>query len=236
MTDAAEPVPVITIDGPGGAGKGSVAGEVARELGWHLLDSGALYRTVGLLALARGVALDDAGALANMTRSAMIRFTEAGVVADDEELGNAIRSDEVAAAASRVAALPPVRAALLDVQRELRRAPGLVADGRDTGTVVFPDAPVKIFLVASVEERARRRLRQLRELKQEGAGDSVSRLSESIRERDERDRNRSAAPLVPAADAVTIDSTHLSIAAVVERVLALWEERAGRLAAGPGTG
>ena len=222
--------PVVAIDGPGGAGKGSVAAAVARELGWHLLDSGALYRAVGVSAGRRGVAEDDATALVAMVRGLAIRFGDAGVTVDGEALGDAIRGDEAAAAASRVAALAPVRAALLTAQRELRAPPGLVADGRDMATVVFPDATVKVFLTASVEERARRRLAQLRRLKQAGPSVSLPRLSESIRERDERDRTRPVAPLVQAPDAVTIDSTSLSIEEVTRKVLALV---ADRLAASP---
>ena len=156
-----------------------------------------------------------------MVESLSIRFTGAGVTVDGEELGDAIRDDEAAAVASRVAALAPVRAALLSAQRALRRPPGLVADGRDMGTVVFPDAMVKIFLTASVEERARRRLEQLRRLKRAGPSVSLPRLFESIRERDERDRTRPVAPLVQAPDAVTIDSTSQSIEEVTREVLAL---------------
>lgn len=217
--------PVIAIDGPGGAGKGSVAATVADELGWHLLDSGALYRAVGVCARRRGVAEDDATALVAMVQSVTMRFTGTGVTVDGEELGDAIRGDEAAATASRVAALAPVRAALLAAQRALRVPPGLVADGRDMATVVFPDAVVKVFLTASVEERARRRLEQLKQLKQAGPSVSLPRLFESIRERDERDRTRPVAPLVQAPDAVTIDSTSLSIEEVADKVLALAARR-----------
>ena len=171
---------------------------------------------VGLVAMVEGLA---------------IRFTGDGVTVDGEELGDAIRDDEAAAAASRVAALAPVRAALLSAQRALRRPPGLVADGRDMGTVVFPDAMVKIFLTASVEERARRRLEQLRRLKRAGPSVSLPRLFESIRERDERDRTRPVAPLVQAPDAVTIDSTSLSIEEVTREVLALVAARQARIGA-----
>ena len=216
---------MIAIDGPGGAGKGSVAAAVADELGWHLLDSGALYRAVGVCARQRGVAEDDATGLVAMVRNLTIRFTPAGVTVDGEVLGDSIRGDEAAATASRVAALAPVRAALLAVQRGLRMPPGLVADGRDMATVVFPDAVVKVFLTASVEERARRRLAQLKQLKQAGPNVSLPRLFESIRERDERDRTRPVAPLVQAPDAVTIDSTSLSIEEVARNVLALAASR-----------
>lgn len=228
-TEARQPLtglpPVIAIDGPGGAGKGSVAATVAGELGWHLLDSGALYRAVGVSAQRRGVAEDDTTALVAMVRSLTFRFTGTGVTVDGEELGDAIRGDAAAATASRVAALAPVRAALLAAQRALRMPPGLVADGRDMATVVFPDALVKVFLTASVEERARRRLAQLKQLKQTGPSVSLPRLLESIRERDERDRTRPVAPLVQAPDAVTIDSTSLSIEEVARKVLALAASR-----------
>ncbi|MXY54525.1 MAG: (d)CMP kinase [Gammaproteobacteria bacterium] len=222
MTELA---PVIAIDGPGGAGKGSVAAAVADELDWHLLDSGALYRAVGVCARRRGVAEEDATGLVAMVQGLTIRFTRAGVTVDGEVLGDAIRGDEAAATASRVAALAPVRAALLAAQRALRMPPGLVADGRDMATVVFPDAVVKVFLTASVEERARRRLAQLKQLKQAGPSVSLPRLFESIRERDERDRTRPVAPLVQAPDAVTIDSTSLSIEEVTRKVLALAASR-----------
>ena len=217
--------PVIAIDGPGGSGKGTVASMVADELGWHLLDSGALYRAVGLCAQRRGVAEDDATGLVAMVESLTIRFAKAGVTVDGEALADAIRGDDVAATASRVAALAPVRAALLAAQRSLRMPPGLVADGRDMATVVFPDAVVKVFLTASAEERARRRFEQLKQLKQAGPNVSLRRLFESIRERDERDRTRPVAPLVQAPDAVTIDSTSLSIEEVAGKVLALAASR-----------
>lgn len=209
-------VPVIAIDGPSGSGKGTVCALLAERLGWHLLDSGALYRIVACEALARGMALDSPGGLATMARSLDIRFDDRSIHVDGRDRTRDIRTEAVGDGASRVAALQPVRDAILDVQRAQRRPPGLVADGRDMGTVVFPDAPLKIFLDAAVEERAERRFRQLRD-----RGEAVDRAAVlcALRERDERDRGRSAAPLRPAADAVVIDSSSLSAVEVLERVL-----------------
>lgn len=225
MTD----VPVIAVDGPSGSGKGTLAVWLARRLQWHLLDSGALYRTVAWSALARGVALDDAAALAHLAGALQIRFeVAAGVTvwAGQVDVSDAIRVEDVSIAASRVAALPPVRTALLHAQHQMRKAPGLVADGRDMGTVVFPAAPLKIFLDASAEERARRRYNQL---KDKDLSVSLRALLASIRERDERDRSRAASPLKPAADAVVIDSSDLSIETVCARV---WEHVIARGLAG----
>jgi cytidylate kinase len=217
MTD----VPVIAVDGPSGSGKGTLAVWLARRLDWHLLDSGALYRIVAWSALARGVSLDDAATLAQLAATLQIRFevTAADVIvwANGADVGQAIRAENVSVAASRVAALPPVRHALLRAQHQFRVAPGLVADGRDMGTVVFPAAPLKIFLDASAEERAQRRYKQL---KDKDLSVSLRALLASIRERDERDRSRAASPLKPAADAVVIDSSGLSIETVCARV---WE-------------
>lgn len=218
------PPPVIAIDGPAGSGKGTVAEGVASHLGWYLLDSGALYRVVALTAVRRGVDLADDAALAAMATRLRIAFADAKVLVDGADVSDAIRAAEVDAPASKVAALAAVRAALLDVQRGFRRPPGLVADGRDMGTVVFPDAALKIFLDATPEARAERRLKQLRQ----GVGadslpsaSSLAALRSAMRERDERDRQRAIAPLVPAADAVVIDSTTMSANAVIQRVLAL---------------
>jgi cytidylate kinase len=218
MTD----VPVITVDGPSGSGKGTLAVWLAGRLHWHLLDSGALYRSVAWSALAQGVSLDDAAALERVAGSLRIRFEIAAsdviVWANGVDVGHAIRAETVSIAASRVAALPPVRAALMLAQHQLRMAPGLIADGRDMGTVVFPSAPLKIFLDASAEERALRRYNQL---KDKDLSVSLRALLASIRERDERDRSRAASPLKPAADAVVIDSSGLSIETVCARV---WEQ------------
>ena len=212
------PPPVIAIDGPAGSGKGTVAKGVANRLGWGLLDSGALYRVVALTAVRRRIDLADAPALAAMAAHLCIAFTDAKVLVDGADATEAIRAPEIDAPASKVAALPAVRAALLDVQRGFRRPPGLVADGRDMGTVVFPDAALKIFLDASPEARAERRVRQLLQ-----RGDDAMRSATlaAMRERDERDRQRAVAPLAPAADAVVIDSTALSADDVIGQVLTL---------------
>lgn len=210
-------VPVVTIDGPSGSGKGTVARLIARRLDWHLLDSGAIYRLLGLAALRHGTDLADEGALAELARALNVAFPARDedaehILLDGEEVGHLIRTEEVGNAASKVAALPSVREALLQRQRDFRKPPGLVADGRDMGTVVFPDAGLKIFLTASVEERALRRYNQL---KDQGLGGTLTSLLREIAERDERDANRPVAPLVPAADAVTVDTTGLSVEAVM---------------------
>ena len=218
--------PVITIDGPSGTGKGTLGLAVARELAWDFLDSGALYRLVGLLALKRGVGLDAPAALQALAASLPVEFRPdaAGTVIllEGEGVTAAIRNEVIGDAASRVAAWPEVRAALLDRQREMRRMPGLVADGRDMGTVVFPDAPLKIFLTASPAARAERRYKQLK-----GKGNDVSlpALLEDIRARDERDARRATAPLVPAPDAEILDTTQLGIDDVTDRVRQLIRAR-----------
>ncbi len=203
-------VPVITIDGPSGSGKGTLGRALARELGWHFLDSGALYRLVALAALDRGIPLDDEPALANLARELDVHFDvdSDAVWLDGKPVGERLRTEEVGNAASKVAALPAVREALLDRQRAFRRPPGLVADGRDMGTVVFPDADLKFFVTASVEERARRRVEQLRQKGIEADFDAIAR---EIAERDRRDRERPIAPLRPAEDAILIDTTGRSI-------------------------
>ena len=228
----ATPPDVIAIDGPAGSGKGTAAKAMAERLGWRLLDSGALYRIVALTALRRGIELDAGDALADMARGLDISFSGTGAaVVDGRDESAAIRVREVDAAASEVSALPAVRAALLEAQRGFRQPPGLVADGRDMGTVVFPDARLKIFLTASIEERARRRHRQLREaaarerLKNPLSSVSLRALSKAIEARDERDIGRTASPLVAAPDAVTIDSSSMSIAAVVQTIWSLVVER-----------
>lgn len=215
--------PVIAVDGPGGSGKGTVTQMLAKKLGWHLLDSGALYRLTALAAVRQGVSLDDETALVRVALSLDVAFepTPAGepakVILAGEDVTAEIRTETCGDNASRVAVMQPVRDALLQRQRDFRRAPGLVADGRDMGTVVFPDAPVKIFLTASAEERARRRYSQLKDA---GVDVNIDALLEEIRVRDERDMNRSAAPLRPADDAQVIDSTGLSIEEVLDRCMA----------------
>ncbi len=208
--------PVIAIDGPSGSGKGTLAALLAARLGWHLLDSGALYRIVASVALARQLDLDDADTVAAMARGLSIAFHDGRVRVDGSDLTAAIRTEAAGSGASRVAALQPVRDAVLAVQRGQRRAPGLVADGRDMGTVVFTDAPLKVFLDAEVEERARRRLRQLQE---RGEPADYPAVLAALRERDARDRERPIAPLKPAPDALIIDSSALPIEAVLDQVL-----------------
>lgn len=209
-------IPVITVDGPSGTGKGTLASLLAARLGWHCLDSGALYRVLGLAAERRGIDLDDGLALAPLAGDLGVTFDGGRVLLDGEDLGDRIRSEAAGAAASRVAVHPEVRTALLDWQRRQARAPGLVADGRDMGTVVFPQASLKVFLDASAEERAMRRYKQLIE---KGMDANLDVLVEDIRQRDARDRNRPVAPLRAAVDAVIVDSTAMSIDDVFDLVL-----------------
>lgn len=215
-------VPVITIDGPGGSGKGTIAHRVADHLGWHCLDSGALYRIVAVAGLAHGLTLDDETALIELANRLQIRFEPEHVWVDGDDLAQAIRGEVAGAGASQVGALPALRAALLQRQRDFAVAPGLVADGRDMGTVVFTDAPLKIYLTASAEERAQRRYNQLIN---KGQGVSLPSLLEDICARDDRDMNRLVAPLRPAMDAVVIDSTQMNIDEVMKAVLDLAAQR-----------
>jgi cytidylate kinase len=216
-------VPVITIDGPSGSGKGTVARRVARQLGWHLLDSGALYRLVALAGRAGGLADDDEPGHAAAAAGLDARFEvdsagEERVLLEGRDVTLELRTESAGAAASRVAAMPAVRSALLGRQRNFAQPPGLVADGRDMGTVVFVDAPLKVYLTASAEERALRRYKQLKE---KGLTASLTDLSQEILQRDRRDSNRPVAPLRPAPDAVVIDSTGIPVEGVVDQVLAL---------------
>jgi cytidylate kinase len=216
-----DPVPVIAIDGPSGSGKGTIAHRVAKALGWHLLDSGALYRLVALSAGKAGVSLDDVRGLAEVARALDVRFdsyedgTERIWLAG-HDVTLEVRTEETGLGASTVAAIPAVREALLERQRAFQQPPGLVADGRDMGTNVFTDAALKIFLTASAEERARRRHKQL---KDKGMDVSLAALSRDIEDRDRRDSERSVAPLRPADDARTLDSSGQSIEAVTQTVL-----------------
>jgi cytidylate kinase len=220
-------VPVMTIDGPSGSGKGTVSRAAAKRLGWALLDSGALYRLVALGGRQAGIDLNDGMALGRLARQLDIHFdsTPAGeeiVWLGGQEVTRDIRTESAGNDASRVAALPAVRDALLERQRRFAVRPGLVADGRDMGTVVFPDAPVKIFLTASADERAARRYKQLKE---KGVAANLAALSKEIAERDQRDITRTASPLVASEDAVLLDTTGMSVDAVVERVLDVVRER-----------
>lgn len=213
---------VLTIDGPSGSGKGTIAGRLARQLGWQLLDSGALYRLLALAAQDREVDLDDEAALAALAERLDVSFvpSEGGqgqrILLEGREVEGLIRTERIGAVASRVAAIPAVRQALLQRQRAFQSPPGLIADGRDMGTVVFPEAQLKVFLTASAEERARRRYQQLL-----AAGEDVTlgSLIDEIRLRDERDTQRSVAPLRPAEDAILLDSTELSIEQVMQHIL-----------------
>lgn len=218
-------IPVVTIDGPGGSGKGTIGRRVARKLGWKFLDSGALYRLVGLSAMQRGIALDDTAQLAILATNLDATFEVEvdglqveHIVLEGREVTADIRTEQAGEAASKVAVLGPVRQALLEWQHAFRAAPGLVADGRDMGTVVFPDAGTKIFLTATAQERARRRYEQL---KFAGLDVTLAAILVEIQNRDARDASRSVAPLTPASDAVIVDSTGLNVDQVEERILAL---------------
>lgn len=219
-------VPLLTIDGPGGAGKGTISSLIAERLGWHLLDSGALYRLTAHAAVKHGVALDNEVALAELAAQLDVAFPveegQSRTLLEGEDVSLAIRTEQAGERASQVAALPKVREALFQRQRDFCRLPGLVADGRDMGTVVFPEAQLKIFLTASAEERAHRRYQQLQEA---GVDASLSSLLKEIQARDARDTQRSVAPLKPADDAITLDTTCLSIPEVVDRLTDLLAQR-----------
>ena len=224
MSRTDKPVPVLAIDGPSGSGKGTISRAVADALGWHLLDSGALYRAVGYAAGMGGIDLSDAAAVTRCAETTKIVFRDPGdggetrVIVNGRDATDELRTETCGAAASAIAAIPAVRAALLDKQRAFRRAPGLVADGRDMGTVVFTDAEHKIFLTASADERARRRYKQLKE---KGLNVTLASLLREIEARDERDATRKVAPLRPAAGATIVDTTTVPISEVIARVLAV---------------
>lgn len=225
-------IPVITIDGPSGSGKGTISQIVAQRLGWNLLDSGALYRLLALAARQAGIPLDNEAVLAVLAKKLDVQFvagtdaqspSQNQVMLEGQDVGALLRSEQCGNDASKIAALPAVREALLDRQRAFRAPPGLVADGRDMGSVIFPDADLKIFLTASAERRALRRHKQL---KDKGVDVKIPDLVEEIAERDERDSTRSVAPMAPARDAVVLDSSDLSIEQVVARVMDLWRTHA----------
>ncbi|OGI65754.1 MAG: cytidylate kinase [Candidatus Muproteobacteria bacterium RBG_16_60_9] len=226
-TNSVDRAPVVAIDGPSGSGKGTIGELLAGRLGWNYLDSGALYRAVGVAARRAGVSLADGAALAQLAGSVDIRFvpkpnSTATVQLDGAEIGDELRTETAGESASRVAAVPAVRLALLQKQHELRRPPGLVADGRDMGTTVFPDALLKVFLTATPEVRAERRYKQL---KQKGSDVNLPRLLQDIRERDARDAARAVSPLQPAADAHLLDTSDLRISEVVDRIESLLRQR-----------
>lgn len=217
-------VPVLTIDGPSGSGKGTVSRLVAEQLGWRLLDSGALYRAVGYAAGMAGLDLSDADAVTRCAETTKIQFRaapndgETRVIVNGHDATDELRTETAGAAASAIASVPSVRKALVELQLSFRRRPGLVADGRDMGTVIFPDAPYKVFLTASAAERAKRRYKQLKE---KGLSVTLTSLQSEIEARDARDASRAVAPLKPADDAVLVDSTGMGIEEVVAKVLSV---------------
>lgn len=209
-------IPVICIDGPSASGKGTVAQRVAERLGWHYLDSGALYRIVALAGRQRGISWQDEAALAQMAGSLDIRFEDGEIYLDNINVGEQVRSEEMSRGASEVAVHPAVRQALFELQRSFRKAPGLVADGRDMGSVVFPDSTCKIFLTASAEVRAERRYKQLIE---KGNAANMAAILQDLQARDARDRARTVAPLRQCEDAMLLDTDHLTIEQAVQAVL-----------------
>lgn len=225
MCTSLDKVPVIAIDGPSASGKGTVAARVAAALGFHYLDSGALYRLTTLAAIESGTAIEDEPGLAEVARRMEIAFGAHGVRLAGRDVTQALRTEEVSAATSRVAARPAVRAALLERQRAFREPPGLVADGRDMGSAVFPDATLKVFLSASLETRAGRRYKQLME---KGMYAKMADVVEELRRRDARDASRAVAPLKHYPDAFFLDTSELSVEQAVAQVLSWWRERASR--------
>ena len=219
MSGNAPDAPVITVDGPGGSGKGTIAMRLAEKLGWHFLDSGALYRLVAVAAMDRGIGADDEVALGRVADGLDVNFAisddDMVILLDGNYITGRLRSEGVSVFASKIAAVPLVRSALVHRQRAFRKQPGLVADGRDMGTVIFSDAILKIFLTASAEARAKRRYKQLKE---KGESVNLSRLFRDIKMRDERDSTRAISPLKPAQDAHVIDSTELNVRQVLQEI------------------
>jgi CMP/dCMP kinase len=214
-------IPVITIDGPSASGKGTVAERVAEKLGFHYLDSGALYRIVAFAAKKNNIAWNQADALGELAKKLHIQFTKGDIYLDGGRITEAVRSEEISRGASEVAIHQPVRNALLGLQRSFRQAPGLVGDGRDMGSVIFTDAPLKIFLTANVETRAERRYKQLIN---KGLTANYEQILADLQSRDDRDRQRSAAPLIQTADALLLDTTHCNIEQAVEFVLNAYQK------------
>jgi cytidylate kinase len=219
-------IPVLTLDGPSGVGKGTVASIIAQTLDWHLLDSGAIYRAFAIAVRNRNIKINDIDGLLRLAEELDLRFElipdqqSLKVYLDNIEISSELRTEKTAELASNLAMLGPLRKSLLIKQKQFKRPPGLVADGRDMGTVVFPDAPFKVFLTAEVEERAKRRLKQLQEM---GIAGNISHTLEEVQKRDERDVNRQHSPLRPARDALVIDTTNLSINEVITKVMALFK-------------
>ncbi|GAB6070308.1 (d)CMP kinase [Thiomicrorhabdus hydrogeniphila] len=214
--------PVITIDGPSGVGKGTLAQYLTCKTGFHLLDSGAIYRALAYGAVKNGLALDDLPGLVNLAETLPVAFKATSILYEGVDVTSKVRTEEVASVASTVAVIPEVRAALLQRQKDFAQAPGLIADGRDMGTVVFPDSPVKLYLTASAEVRAERRVKQL---KNQGVDANITQITQDIKERDERDTGRKTAPLRPADDAIVIDTSDLDIQDVCKKAVSLlWDK------------
>jgi len=215
-------IPVITIDGPSGVGKGTLAQYLTCKTGFHLLDSGAIYRALAYGSVKDGLALDDLPGLVKLAEKLPVEFKATSILYENVDVTSKVRTEEVAGVASTIAVIPEVRAALLQRQKDFAQAPGLIADGRDMGTVVFPNSPVKLYLTASAEVRAERRVKQL---KNQGIGANIAQITQDIKERDERDTGRKTAPLRPADDAIVIDTSDLDIQEVCEKAISLlWDK------------
>ncbi len=216
-------IPVVTIDGPSGVGKGTLAQFLVQQTGFHLLDSGAIYRALAFGAVQDGIALDDVAKLVVLANALPVKFIGTDILYNKEDITAQVRTEEIAGVASTIAVIPEVRAALLARQKAFATEPGLIADGRDMGTVVFPNAEIKVYLTASAEIRAQRRVKQL---KSQGVSANIDQITRDIEMRDERDLNRKTAPLKPADDAIVIDTSHLEVDAVCQKVLSLLKKQA----------